>query len=246
MILKAEGIVLKTFNFRETSCIVTFFTKEHGKIKGVLKGIRKDPKKFGSHVDKFSVNQLVYYTHRNNDLHLVSHCDLTSFFFLIRKNLRRTLAASYALELVDSIMPTEEKNIKVYQLLINFLTELEEIKDINRLVHIFQIKILSHSGFKPFLDSCVVCQKHIVPSMKFSMKLGGLLCPDCFANDRDARIISRGAIASLTHIESNDWKKALRLKLTQPVQKELKVVLNNFLVFHLEKHIKSEKYLSAR
>ena len=40
MILKAEGIVLKTFNFRETSCIVTFFTKEHGKIKGVLKGIQ--------------------------------------------------------------------------------------------------------------------------------------------------------------------------------------------------------------
>jgi len=243
MILKAEGIVLKTFNFRETSCIATFFTKEHGKIKGVLKGIRKDPKKFGSHVDQFSVNHLVYYTHRDNDLHLISHCDLTNFFFLIRQDLKRTLAASYALELVDSIMPSEEKNTKVYQLLIDFLTELEKTKEISRLVHVFQIKILSCSGFKPFLDSCVVCQKHIVPSMKFSMKLGGLLCPDCFANDRDANLISRGAIASLSHIESNEWGKALRLKLTPPVQKELKNILNNFLVFHLEKHIKSEKYL---
>lgn len=62
MIVQAQGIVLKTFDFRETSRIATFFTKEYGKIKGVLKGIRKDMKKFGSSVDRFSVNHLVYYT----------------------------------------------------------------------------------------------------------------------------------------------------------------------------------------
>ena len=46
MIVQTEGIVLKSFDFRETSRIATFFTKDHGKVKGVLKGIRKDHKKF--------------------------------------------------------------------------------------------------------------------------------------------------------------------------------------------------------
>ena len=109
MILKTEAIVLKSFDFRETSRIVTFFTKEYGKVKGILKGIRKDPKKFGSQVDKFSINDIVYYQHRNSDLHLVSQCDLRAFFFETRKDFKKTMAASYILELVDAIMPVEEK-----------------------------------------------------------------------------------------------------------------------------------------
>ena len=72
MIVTTQVIVLKSFDFRETSRIETFFTKDHGKLKGILKGIRKDHRKFGSSVDKFSVNDIVYYHHRNSDVHLVS------------------------------------------------------------------------------------------------------------------------------------------------------------------------------
>jgi len=79
MINHTEGIVLKTLDFRETSRIATFFTKHHGKIKGVLKGVRKDSKKFGSSIDKFTVNNIVYYEYTRSDLHLISQCDLTQF-----------------------------------------------------------------------------------------------------------------------------------------------------------------------
>jgi len=89
MILQTEAIVLKTMDFRETSRIATFFTKDYGKVKGVLKGIRKDHKKFGSNVDKFSVNDIVYYQYRNSDLHLISQCDLRNYFFPIRQDLKK-------------------------------------------------------------------------------------------------------------------------------------------------------------
>jgi len=61
MIQKTDAYVLKSFDYRETSKIVTFLTKEYGKLRGVLKGIRKDFKKFGSNVDKFSLNEIIYY-----------------------------------------------------------------------------------------------------------------------------------------------------------------------------------------
>ena len=61
MIVHTKGIVLKTFDFRETSRIATFFTKSHGKVKGIVKGIRKNPRKFGSYIDNFSVNDIVFY-----------------------------------------------------------------------------------------------------------------------------------------------------------------------------------------
>ena len=243
MILKSEAIVLKSFDFRETSRIVTFFTKNYGKVKGILKGIRKDHRKFGSQVDKFSVNDIVYYQHRNSDLHLVSQCDLRVFFFEIRKDLKKTMAASYILELVDAIMPKEEDNPKVYQLMLDYLNTLETIPDVDKLVHIFQIKILRLSGFRPHIDSCVQCRREIHGKARFSLKSGGLICPQCPHSETSFTIISKGTIASLLHIEQDDWGRSLRLGLTQPVKKELKYLLNNFLVYHLERRIKTAQYL---
>ena len=243
MILKTEAIVLKSFNFRETSRIVTFFTRDYGKVKGILKGIRKDPKKFGSQVDQFSVNDIVYYQHRNSDLHLVSQCDLRVYFFEIRKDLKKTMAASYILELVDAIMPAEEKNEEVYTLMNDYLASLETALDIAKLVHMFQVKILLYSGFKPHLDSCLECRKKIVDQARFSLNKGGLICSHCESVDHNATLISPGAVASILHIERSVWSQCLRLTLSEAVKKELKYVLNHFLVFHLERRLKTTKYL---
>lgn len=244
MILKTEGIVLKAFDFRETSRIATFFTKDQGKVSGILKGFRKDPKKFGTSLELFSVNDLVYYQYRNSDLHLISQCDLKQFFLPVRKDLKKTVAATYVLELVHKIMPVEEKNRKVYQLILDFLTSLEEDRDIHQLVYNFQIKMLLYSGFKPHLDACLKCKKKIAGKARFSLHDGGLVCLDCPLHDTTVHLISRGTVASILHVEKNEWAQALRLRLTDSVKKELKYVLNNFLVHHLGRKLVSAKYLN--
>ena len=243
MILKTRGIVLKTFDFRETSRIATFFTQDYGKVKGVLKGIRKDSRKFGSSVDQFSENDIVYYQYRNSDLHLISQCDLRNFFPPIRRDIKKILAASYVLELVDAIMPSEEPNGNVYALMLDYLSSLEAIEDVSKLVHIFQIKILLLSGFRPHLDSCLVCKKDVSGQAKFSSQLGGLVCLRCRLDEPHVTLVSRGAVASLLHIERSDWQVSLRLGISEPIKKELKFLLNDFLVFHLDRQLKTAKYL---
>jgi len=80
MIQKAEAVVLKTYPFRETSKIAVFFSREFGKINGLLKGIRKDPKKFGTNLQLASLNDLVFYKKQSSELHLVGQCDLKQDF----------------------------------------------------------------------------------------------------------------------------------------------------------------------
>jgi len=243
MILKTEGIVLKTFDLRETSRIAILFTKEYGKVSGVLKGIRKDYKKFGSSVERFSVNDIVYYQYRNSDLHLISQCDLKSYFYPIRQDLKKSLAASYILELVNMIMPPEEKNDRIYRLMMDFLDSMQTVNDASPLVHIFQIKTLAYSGFKPHLDTCLKCKAKIDAQAKFSAKEGGLVCLKCATGDMTLESLSPGAVSSILYVERNDWVSCLKLRLTDSVQKELKYVLNNFLVYHLGRKLKSAKYL---
>ena len=243
MIVHTEGIVLKTFDLRETSRVATFFTKDHGKMKGVLKGIRKDPRKFGSSIDKFSVNDVVFYQSSRSDLHLVSQCDLMQFYFAIRQDYRRNIAAHYMLELVDTVMPPEYPNRKVDRLMLDYLGGLETIADIDKLVHMFQIKILSLSGFRPHVDACVKCRKKILVKAGFSLTAGGLICPRCPADETNVTMISGGTIASILHLEQSDWSKSLRLGLTPTARKELKYILNNFLVYHLERQMRTATYL---
>jgi DNA repair protein RecO (recombination protein O) len=246
MIVKTEGIVLKSFDFRETSRIATFFTRDFGKVKGVLKGVRKDPQKFGSSVEKFSLNDIVFYQYRNSDIHLVSHCDMKEFFSGLRRDLERMTAASYASELVDALIVPEDKNLEIYELMQAFLQCLQTTPDVGKLVHTFQIRILSFSGFKPHLEDCVGCGRKVSASPSFSLSLGGLVCGLCRranAGTGEATPISLGAVASILHIQRNDWESSLRLNLAPVIRKELKYVLNHFLAFHLERHLRSTRFL---
>ncbi len=242
-IISTEAIVLRAIDYRETSKIAFFFTRRRGRVNGVLKGIRKNHKKFGSGVDKFSVNDVVYYEYYNREIHLVGQCDEKEFFDGFRVDEKRMVAADYACELVFKLMPLEECNEAVYDLLLNFFRAINIERDMNRFVHMFQIKFLALSGFRPHIDSCVICLKGFGDHPRFSMTKGGLVCRHCLHRASDAVVVSAGAIASLMYIESRPWEACLKLKISASIKQELKRILNNFLIFHLEKNIKSAKYL---
>ena len=243
-IQKAEGFVLKTHDFRETSLIAVFYTKEFGKLKGVLKGIKTDPKKFSSTLQKFSLNDIIFYKSRTGDLHLIGQCDLVENFPLIRENLEALSFANYALELIDSLMETEDKNYELFETLSRFLRELSvQNEDIEKIFCIFQIKALEHSGFKPNIEDCISCKKTILDEARFSLSRGGLLCAKCSTEESFSRDILKGTIASIDYINKNGWDNLKRFKISPSIKNEIKEILNNFLSFHLEKRIKSARFI---
>ncbi|MBF0388402.1 MAG: DNA repair protein RecO [Candidatus Omnitrophica bacterium] len=266
-IISTEAIVLRSMDHRETSKLCFFFTRKCGKVIGVLKGIRKDPRKFGSSADKCSVNDIVFYQYRNSDIHLVGQCDMREFFPAIREDIKRINAAEYACELLNKVMPLEEPNPGVYSLLSDFLRALDnpgpgardarhnsDVNDplgtrnlspagISTLVHMFQIKVLALSGFRPHIDSCVRCGKNIMGRTRFSVLKGGLMCGVCGPRDTDSIAVSAGAVATLLYVEQHDWTACLKLGMAPSIRIELKNILNTFLLYHLEKNIRSAKFL---
>ena len=80
---KTEAIVLRRMDFRETSLIVDLYTREFGKLSGILKGIRVEPDKFASALEVSSHNDVIFYKKASTSLHLVSACDLKDNFFNI-------------------------------------------------------------------------------------------------------------------------------------------------------------------
>ena len=78
----SEAILLKKFDLRETSILLTFFTKESGKIRGVIKGVRSPQPQFAGVYEPFTLDKITYYEKKNKDLFVISHCDLLVRSFL--------------------------------------------------------------------------------------------------------------------------------------------------------------------
>ncbi|MBI5145252.1 MAG: DNA repair protein RecO [Candidatus Omnitrophica bacterium] len=241
---KTEAIVLRRRDFRETSLIVDFFTRDFGKLTGILKGIREEPEKFASTLEPFSYNEIVFYRKRNSSLHLVSQCDLKCNFNLIRNEVIKVAQASFMMELISCLMPLEDKNEEIFNLALDCLRILETNVRPDKIAMLFKIKALALSGFKPHFDSCVSCSAKINGHSKFSLKLGGLLCSRCYPKDLAARTVFRGTVASILHIQNNDFRTNLNLGMNPQIKKELDVILNSFLNFHLERELKTQKVIN--
>lgn len=241
---RACGLVLSKRDLRETSIIVDFYTREFGHLSGILKGIRTEPEKFASNLEPFSLNEIIFYRKTHSHLHLVSQADKIDNFTGVRKNIERSTSASFMMELISSVMPLEDKNEEVFNLALASLKELETNYNPEKISTIFKIKMLNLSGFKPHFDSCVSCMDKITGQSKFSLSLGGLLCGRCMPKDPAARAIFRGTIATVLHIERNSFAVSLNLGMNPQIRKELDLILNSFLNFHLGKELKSQKLLN--
>lgn len=241
MICSTPAFVLRSYDFRETSKIAIFFSRDFGKVKGILKGIRKDPKKFSTILSLLSLNHIVFYKKRVSEIHLVGQCDVIDDFGLSRGDLKSFVVSNHIAELVDILMPLEDANKDVFSLIFNFLNSLKE--DHADTKHIFQIKMLSLSGFKPHFDSCVACDEKISREAYFSHKGGGLLCPKCLYYDRNAESILRGTIATILYIEKSSWQACLRLNTVASLEKQLDKILDCFIQFHVGRSIKTNKVM---
>lgn len=241
---KSQALVISRRDFRETSLIVNFYTKDFGKISGILKGIRKEPAKFASTLEPFSYNEIIFYGSRASSLHLVAQCDSLDNFGAIRTDILKIGLSNLMMELLDALMPPEDKNEDIFSLALAGLKELETSINAEKIMTLFKIKLLALSGFKPHFDSCVCCGMKIYDQSKFSLSIGGLLCPECSRKDARARTIFRGTIASILYIEKNDFKTNLNLGMNPQIKKELNLLLDSFLNFHLEKEFKSQKVMN--
>ena len=240
----SEAILLKKMELRETSLILTLFTKESGKISGVIKGVRSPQPQFAGVYEPFSLGKVVYYEKRNKDLFIISNCDLLEYYSNIRENLDRIAYAGYFCEFTDSVCSLSQKNEEVFELLKNSLNALNEAKhSIKRIARIFEIKMLKTIGLIPRLNECVSCSDEKYKDPRFSIKNGGVLCSKCSKSDIASRKILVGTIRFMEAVKDEPYDRALRIKVTEPVGKDIENIMRGFLDYHVQKRFKTLDFI---
>jgi len=145
---RAEGIVLRVAPVTESSLLVTWFTREFGKLKTLAKGARRPKSPMRGKLDLFYRDELLFLRSRRSDLHLLHECFLEEPHVAIRKSLGRVGLASYVCELTEIAMAVEDANPEVFKLLAQALAAIEE--DGGEVVLIwFELQLLAACGWAP-------------------------------------------------------------------------------------------------
>jgi len=242
-IRKTEGFVLGRTQVRETSLIVTLYTRDYGKIKGVTKGILVPHPRYASRLQPFSLNDIVFYDNPRHELCRITQCELKELYQPLRDDIDKTAYACYFVEFLDSITQVNDANEGLFDLLGMSLGMLSAAGDNEAAAYIFQIKALSLSGFMPHFSGCIRCDGEIRGEIHFSNALGGLLCGVCKSADPVAASISTGTVATIYYIEKADFDRLSRFKVRGVVRKELDRILKGFISFHIDRRFKTLRFI---
>ncbi len=117
----SETFVLRTYPFREADLIVSFFTRDQGKLRGVARRARKPKSPFGAGLERLSRVHMAYFERETRDLVNLSGCELIESPFALQSDYTRGIALDYFAEVAEHLLPPHEPNEKFFRLLASAL-----------------------------------------------------------------------------------------------------------------------------
>ena len=224
-----HGVVIRTWKLGEADRIVSIFTREHGKVRGVAKGVRKTSSRFGSRLEPTAHLSLQLYAGRG-DLDTVTQVETIDRFATLRNDLDQWARACALLEAVDQASPDREPNEALFEMLVRALRTLEE-RPGPLVVAAFFLKLLALEGFEPVTDVCVVCDAD-ERLTGFSLVDGGTTCEAC----RKGPVLGNGALDVMRQILGGRLGAALNEPMS-PVTDEVDQLATRLLEHHLDRRL---------
>lgn len=240
VLVKIEGIILRTQDYGETHKIVTLLTKETGKIGGIARGAKKPKSRMAAITQPFIHAEFLMQTGSN--LGTLQQGEILSSLRPIREDIIKTAYATYLAELTDKLTDSRQTDLFQFQQLLQTYIWIAEDKDPEVLTMMYEFKMFRKAGFAPTVHACVNCGNN-TGSFSFLVTEGGLLCPKCKHLDANAVALKDNMVRLLRIFSEVDIKRVGDIS----IKTENKQLLQQLIEAYYDRYggyfIKSKKFL---
>jgi DNA repair protein RecO len=147
-IIKSEAVILKCDNYRETSKIITFFSKSHGKLKGIAKGVRSSKSRWGGALQSMAHVNVMFYYKENGGLFLISNAEYEKAHPTIQCDFDKMQAGYRMIELINRTTADHQENAVLFKLLTDSLDNLNNAtKNYVNVLFNFEFRLIKILGF---------------------------------------------------------------------------------------------------
>jgi DNA repair protein RecO (recombination protein O) len=154
MYTKTQAFVVSTLKYGDADLIVKLYTKSHGMLSFMLKGVRKS-KKGKLKVSYFqSLSFLdVEFTYRENkNLFFFKEVGVHHSFNAVQRNIYKSTLSLFIAEILQACIKEEESNTAIFNFIEDSLKQLDEAEQFGHFHILFMLQLSKHLGFYPNLD----------------------------------------------------------------------------------------------
>lgn len=245
---RIEAVIIGSVNLGEADKLVTFFSRERGRLSGVAKNAKKSFRRFGAALEIFSHSNLIIFEQEQKNLVRIESAEIVHLPSGISANLERLAVGSVMLELVREIAPEGDSGCgrAAFNLLTDTLRLLGRAEDPMFLLRIFEIKFLSLLGYQLRLDRCVSCGCLPDEKMIFQAIKGGVICPYCMVSSGGKVVtLSGGTVGFYYQALRMEMDKIQRLKPSESIMQELENAFAEHTFHIIGKRLKSKDFLMS-
>lgn len=236
--IKTKGIILAENNMDDFDKMLTMLTPGMGKISCAAKGARRPKSLLLGGTQFLCFGEYVLY--KGGDTYNINSCEPIEVFYNIRTDLDKLKYAVHITKIINDLAYENQNCYRILQLFLNTLYVIsEKEKNLDLILSIFKIKLLSLIGYMPNVQCCASCgTKENINS--FSFKQNGFLCKDCSKQDTSSIHISENTKCALQYIVYSESKKIYSFNMPEADLKELQIVAKIYFNEKLEKEYKLE------
>jgi DNA repair protein RecO (recombination protein O) len=243
---KTRAIVLRVIEFSESSCVVTLFTEDFGKVSALAKGAKRPKSPFEGALDLLALVRIVFLRKSSDALDLLTEGKLERRFRSAQRDLARLYAGYYVAELLAELTDAGDPHPELFAAADAALLALDGSAPLAETVLRFELAALRLLGHLPSLSLCVVCGKPVETAERvaFGMTAGGVLCPDCRPGKRQVVSVS-GPVIEVLRQASNEEQLLAPLEIHPKLRGELRAIMNNYFAHLVGHKLRMPEHLGA-
>jgi DNA repair protein RecO (recombination protein O) len=235
-VLTSEAVVLRTWPVHEADLIVSFFTRDYGRLRGVAKSALKSRKRFGGALEPMTLACAWFAERPRQELVRLDQLEILRSPLSAPVDATRLAVLSFYAELLDEALPDHDPHETVFRLLLAVLDQTtavrsETVQPWMPLTY-FQLWMTRLMGLLPDMAHCTACgEALLIEGIWFDSHGDGLFCP-----------VHRNGSAS--ELSADSWQLAQRMLRTpvasfaaEPWPRRRAQDLRRFTLQSLERHL---------
>lgn len=237
--IKINGIVIAENNMSDYDKMLTVLTPNFGKISCVAKGARKPQSALLAGTQLFCFGEYMMY--KGTNTYHINSCETIEIFYNIRTDLDKLKYAIHINKIIQDITEENENCYRILQLYLNTLYTISETdKNLDLVISVFKMRLLSILGYKPIIMECTKC-KEKDNLTKFSIRDNGFKCEACGRQDKSAIDMSESTKNAIKYVITAPPKKLFSFNLKDEGLEEFKLISKIYFNEKLEKEYKIEE-----
>lgn len=172
-----EAICIRHWDFSETSQTVSLFCREHGIMRGLAKGAKREKGQFSGGIDLLHHGHVVAIVKSTRDLATITEWHLEHVYHALRQHIGANRIALYIADLLHHMLTADDPHPALFDGTVRTLQQLADPVAHGRALLEFQWSLLVECGYRPELERDAETGKPLTGghTLAFSAGAGGVV-----------------------------------------------------------------------